>query len=72
MKEGVTPSPRDIQKIFIDVAKKRLSHHMGPAYVSAVLACLSGEFEDKTSRADFPMIFQSKVVDKLDMKEADR
>lgn len=45
---------------------------MGPAYVSAVLACLSGEFEDKTSRADFPMIFQSKVVDKLDMKEADR
>ncbi len=72
MKEGVTPSPRDIQKIFIDVAKKRLSHHMGPAYVSAVLACLSGEFEDKTSRADFPMMFQSKVVDKLDMKEADR
>lgn len=71
MKEGVSPSPRDIQKIFIDVAKKRLSHHMGPAYVSAVLACLSDEFEDKTSRADFPMLFQSKVVDKLDMKEAD-
>ena len=63
-------SSREIKSILLDAARRRLSHHMGAAYASAVEACLSDRFDDLTHEADFPMRFRSEVVDKLDMKAA--
>lgn len=62
---GQTLSPAAIRLGFIEAAKQRLGHHMGPGYVSAVLACLTGKFSNLTSRADFPMMFHEDVIEKL-------
>ncbi|CAD6585368.1 MAG: hypothetical protein ASARMPREDX12_001977 [Alectoria sarmentosa] len=59
------------KKLFIDAAQNRLSHHMGPAYTKAVLACLRDDLVEDIDEADFPMIFQDKVVDKLDIRAAE-
>lgn len=59
---------RQIRKLFIDAAQNRLSHHMGPAYTKAVLACLRDDLVEDVDEADFPMIFQDKVLDKLDIR----
>lgn len=63
--DGQTLSPAAIRLGFIEAAKQRLGHHMGPGYVSAVLACLTGKFSNLTSRADFPMMFHEDVIEKL-------
>lgn len=69
MKKGVYPSPRGIRNIFIDVAKRRVQHHMGPAYLDAVLYCLQGGTSSSTSAAEkFSMDFYEKVVQALDVK----
>ncbi len=60
-----------IRKLFIDAAQNRLSHHMGPAYTEAVLACLRDDLVEDVDEADFPMTFQDKVVDKLDIRAAE-
>ena len=59
------------KKLFIDAAQNRLSHHMGPAYMEAVLACLRDDLAEDVEEADFPLIFQDKVVDKLDIRAAE-
>ena len=63
-------SARQIKAIMIDAAKHRLSHHMGPAYTSAVLRCLRDELDGYVDDGDFPIVFQSEVVAKLDLKVA--
>jgi hypothetical protein len=68
MKPGVHPSPRGIKSIFVKIAKDRLPHHMGDAYLDAVLICLDEGFQDLTSRADYPMLFHENVVEKLDIE----
>jgi len=42
MKKCVYPSPCGIRNIVIDVAKRKVQHHTGPAYPDAVLYCLQG------------------------------
>ena len=59
------------KKLFVDAAQNRLSHHMGPAYTEAVLACLRDDLAEDVEEADFPLIFQDKVVDKLDIRAAE-
>ena len=44
---------------------------MGPAYTEAVLTCLRDDLAEDVEEADFPMIFQDKVVDKLDIRAAE-
>lgn len=69
MKKGVYPSPRGIQNIFIDVANRRVQHHMGPAYLDAVLYCLrGGTVSSGTDAESFSMDFYEKVVQALDVK----
>ena len=60
-----------IKKLFVDAAQNRLSHHMGPAYTEAVLACLRDDLVEDVEEADFPLIFRDKVVDKLDIRAAE-
>ena len=67
LKQGVVMSPRGIQNVLIEIARRRLPHHMGPAYLDAVVVCLSGKFGDATS-AEFPMVFQDRVVAQIDIK----
>ncbi|KAL8818475.1 MAG: hypothetical protein Q9191_007935 [Dirinaria sp. TL-2023a] len=61
---------RQIKAIMVDAAKNRLSHHMGPAYTTAVLKCLRDELEEYAEDADFPIIFQTEIVENLDIKAA--
>ncbi|KAL0262403.1 hypothetical protein SLS55_003849 [Diplodia seriata] len=68
MSDGAIPSPAGIRKRFVQLAEQRLAHHMGDGYVEAVLACLSGRFDNLTSRADFPMMFHEEVIQKLDLR----
>ncbi|KAL1616249.1 hypothetical protein SLS54_008542 [Diplodia seriata] len=68
MGNGAIPSPAGIRKRFVQLAEQRLAHHMGDGYVEAVLACLSGRFDNLTSRADFPMMFHEEVIQKLDLR----
>ena len=63
-------SSRQIKAIMIDAAKNRLSHHMGPAYATAVLKCLRDELEANVDDADFPLVFQTEVIARLDIKAA--
>lgn len=60
-----------IKKSFIGAAQNRLSHHVGPAYTKAVLACLRDDLVEDVDEADFPMIFQDRVVDRLDIRTAE-
>ena len=63
-------SSRQIKALFVDAAKNRLSHHMGPAYTTAVLKCLRDDLEEYMEDADFPIVFQTEVVDRLNIKAA--
>ena len=63
-------SSRQIKAIMVDAAKNRLSHHMGPAYTTAVLKCLRDELEAYAEDADFPIVFQTEIVERLDIKAA--
>ena len=69
--KAVPLTSTQIRKLFIDAAQNRLSHHMGPAYAQAVLTCLRDDLAEDLEEADFPMIFQDKVVDKLDIRAAE-
>lgn len=61
-------SSRQVKALLVDAAKNRLSHHMGPAYTTAVLKCLRDDLEEFVEDADFPLIFQTEVLDRLDIK----
>ncbi len=61
-------SRNGIRKMFIEVAKRRLSHHMGEPYLAAVISCLSGELQDVAAEQDFYMSFQEKIVQKINVK----
>lgn len=66
--EKETISPKAIQEIYIQEAKRSLSHHMGPNYMNVVLVCLSGEFQDVASKDNFAMVFYQRVVQSLNIK----
>ena len=68
LREGVTMSRNGIKNMFIEVAKRRLPHHMGEPYVGAVITCLSSELQDVAADQDFYMKFQEKVVQKINVK----
>ena len=61
-------TPQNVKDLYVKVAKRKVPHRMGAAYLESVLACLSSDLEDQFSRADFPVIFQREVVDKLSPK----
>ena len=68
LREGVSMSRNGIKNMFIEVAKRRLPHHMGEPYVAAVLSCLSGELQNVAADQDFYMKFHEKVVQNLNVK----
>ncbi|MCJ1471517.1 hypothetical protein MMC13_000157 [Lambiella insularis] len=55
----------DINKFYCWYAKRRVAHHMGEAYLNAVMLCLESRFKEKTGRADFATIFNRDVIQKL-------
>ncbi|KAF8860851.1 hypothetical protein BDZ45DRAFT_777843 [Acephala macrosclerotiorum] len=69
LKKGTTISPRGTQKLFIEVAKRRLPHHMGEGYLQGVLACLTGDLAAASGDGDFSMMFYSKVLQAIDIKK---
>jgi hypothetical protein len=56
------------QSILRELTKRRLSHHMGPKYAEAVLACIDDRFSERISDVDFPMIFHDEVINKIDIR----
>lgn len=57
-----------VQSILKQLTKRRLSHHMGPSYVEAVLSCIDNRFELRVADPDFPMIFHDEVISKIDIR----
>lgn len=68
LREGVTMSRNGIKNMFVEVAKRRLPHHMGEPYTAAVVSCLSGELQDVAADQDFYMRFQEDIVEKINLK----
>lgn len=66
--QGSSPSPADIREMFSAWHGKKLAHCMGDSYSNAVLACLSGAYEHRTSQADFSMTFYKEVIMELELK----
>lgn len=65
LKPGVTMSPRGIQNLFVEIAKRQLPHHMGPAYRDAVVKCLLGTgFGEEEN---WVMNFYEEVVQNIDI-----
>jgi hypothetical protein len=65
LKPGVTMSPRGIQNLFIEIARRQLPHHMGPAYRDAVVKCLLGTgFGEEEN---WVMTFYEEVVQNIDV-----
>ncbi|KAF4628431.1 hypothetical protein G7Y89_g9720 [Cudoniella acicularis] len=64
---GSNPVPDDIRNMFLSLAKKKLGHLMGESYLNAVLLCLSGAYEERTSQPDFSMVFYKQVVKGLSL-----
>lgn len=60
-------SPETTKRVFLKNVRRRLDHHMGSAYRSAVEACLSGEFQDYYGNQGFPVLFQNRVVRNVDI-----
>lgn len=60
-------SPEHTRRVFLKHAQRRLDHHMGSAYRSAVEACLSEEFKGYYGNQDFPVLLQNRVVRKVDI-----
>ena len=69
LKKGTTISPRGIQKLFIEVGKRRLPHHMGEGHLQGVLACLTGELVSANGDGDFSMMFFRRVLQTIDIKK---
>jgi serine/threonine protein kinase len=65
LKEGVMMNPHAMQNLYIEIARRRLPHHMGPAYRDAVVKCLSCKFTDDDSR--LAIIFYEEVVQNIDV-----
>lgn len=66
--QGSSPSPAEIREMFLSLVRKKLAHCMGDSYANAVLACLSGAYEERTSQIDFSMTFYREVVMGLELK----
>ena len=54
--------PDNIRQVYIAVAKQRVPARMGENFQRAVLACLTGEFEDQCHSPEFPQIFQEEII----------
>jgi len=57
-----------VQGILKQLCKRRLSHHMGPMYAQATLACIDDRFEHQIADVDFSMVFHDEVIKKLDVR----
>ena len=53
--------------MFLDVAKRRLHHHMGPSYLDAVVYCLESGSDGVTPVQNSSMDFYENVVQALEM-----
>lgn len=65
LKEGVIMNPHAMQNLYIEIARRRLPHHMGPAYRDAVIKCLSCKSTDDDSR--LAIMFYEEVVQNIDV-----
>ena len=54
--------PDNIRQVYIAVAKQRVPARMGENFQHAVLACLTGEFEDQCHSPEFLQIFQKEII----------
>lgn len=61
-------SPEKFRDYHIKLANKNIPYRMGSAYAKAVEACLSTDFEDQFSRADFTRTFHKEVIENLSPK----
>lgn len=59
-------TPKAVQKLYVEVAKREIPHRMDNWYLSAVLACLTPKFERQFQHAGFPRVFQQEVIENLD------
>jgi Prion-inhibition and propagation len=57
-----------IRDCYIELAKEQIPHRMGTAYRTAVLACLTSEFEAQFQWPRFPALFRKEVIDNLSAK----
>jgi serine/threonine protein kinase len=64
--EGVTGAL--MQETLVSKAKTQLRHQMGAAYEDAVMSCLNCELDSFLYGPDFASEFQSRIVEKVDMK----
>ena len=68
--EGSLSDPRICCETFIDLAKRKLPHSMGPAYSEAVATCVLGDFESTPARnVDMKVMFHERVIQNLDIKK---
>ena len=69
-REGSLSDPRICREAFIDLAKRKLPHSMGPAYSEPVATCLLGDFESTPGRnVDMKVMFHERVIQNLDIKK---
>jgi hypothetical protein len=55
-----------LQALYIEAARTRLAHSMGPAYVKAVVACLEGSWEHLTDTTGCGIAVWKGVIENLD------
>lgn len=55
----------ELRRKFLSIAKKKIPHLMGVAYMEAVVACLDDTYRGQTENSDFAETFQSDVIEKL-------
>ncbi|KAH8170863.1 serine threonine protein kinase [Sarocladium implicatum] len=69
---GVVPGdgvpPKKIREVFLQEARERLAHRLGPAYRDAVVACLSHEWHDHVDSRELFKEFNERVVQKVDIR----
>ncbi|KAJ5754134.1 uncharacterized protein N7511_008287 [Penicillium nucicola] len=65
LRNGAIMNPRGIRNLYIDIANRKLPHHMGPAYHDAVVKCLSGDFTETDT--NLTMEFYEGVVQSIDV-----
>ena len=55
-----------LRALYVEVARTKLAHFMGPAYVEAVVACLEGTWERSTGSEGYGIAVWNWVIKNLD------
>lgn len=64
-----TIDKEEVREKFLSIVRKSIPHHMGTAYMEAVISCLDDTYRGHTASPSFVETFQTEVIEKLSAKQ---